>query len=165
MKTEKFQSDLMQLQSNMLNFAFLLTSNRDDAYDLLQDTTLRALDNKEKFAAGSNLKSWVFTIMRNIFINDYRRAAHSAKTVDISTPIYSVELTAGAEAPEESYCASEISEAIDGLSVGFRLPFTMHVAGYRYEEIAERMDLPVGTVKSRIHTARQRLQTRFADYV
>ena len=71
--TKNFEANLMNLQSNLLNFAYMLTSNRDDAYDLLQDTTLKALDNQEKYAEGTNFKGWVFTIMRNLFINNYRR--------------------------------------------------------------------------------------------
>ncbi|MDE6042543.1 MAG: RNA polymerase sigma factor, partial [Muribaculaceae bacterium] len=67
MGTEKFQNDLMNLQGNLLNFAYMLTSNREDAYDLLQDTTLKALDNADKYAENTNFKGWVFTIMRNIF--------------------------------------------------------------------------------------------------
>lgn len=82
MGTEKFQNDLMRLQSNLLNFAYMLTSNRDDAYDLLQDTTLKALDNEAKYAENTNFKGWVFTIMRNIFINNYRRIARSATVID-----------------------------------------------------------------------------------
>ena len=73
MATSAFQTRLMDLQANMLNFAYMLTSNRDDAYDLLQDTTLKALDNEDKYAEGTNFKGWVFTIMRNLFINNYRR--------------------------------------------------------------------------------------------
>lgn len=72
----------MALQANLLNFAFMLTSNRDDAYDLLQDTTLKALDNEAKYVENTNFKGWVFTIMRNIFINNYRRQARSATIID-----------------------------------------------------------------------------------
>ena len=82
MGTSKFQSNLMNLQSNMLNFAYMLTSNRDDAYDLLQDTTLKVLDNESKYAENTNFKGWVFTIMRNIFINNYRRTARAATMID-----------------------------------------------------------------------------------
>ena len=78
MASVKFQENLINLQSNLLNFAYMLTSNRDDAYDLLQDTTIKALDNEEKYAEGTNFKGWVFTIMRNIFINNYRRTVRSA---------------------------------------------------------------------------------------
>ena len=70
MCSKKFESKLMAMQGNLLNFAFILTSNRDDAYDLLQDTTLKALDNEDKYVENVNFKGWVFTIMRNIFINN-----------------------------------------------------------------------------------------------
>ena len=73
MSSKNFKTKLLDLQSNMLNFAYLLTSNRDDAYDLLQDTTLKALDNEDKYVDNTNFKGWVFTIMRNIFINNYRK--------------------------------------------------------------------------------------------
>ncbi len=166
MGPEKFQSNLMSLQSNLFNFAMMLTSNRDDANDLLQDTTLKALDNQEKFAEGTNFKGWVFTIMRNIFINNYRRASRAATVVDTTENLYHLNLSqdSGLEAPEESYTAQEITEAINQFSDDFRIPFSMHIAGYKYNEIAEKMNLPLGTIKSRIFFARKKLQERFADY-
>ena len=81
MSTQNFQSKLIALQSNLLNFAYMLTSNRDDAYDLLQDTTLKALDNEDKYVDNVNFKGWVFTIMRNIFINNYRKVVRSATVI------------------------------------------------------------------------------------
>ena len=75
MASKSFINNLTALQANLLNFAYMLTSNRDDAYDLLQDTMVKALDNEEKYAEGTNFKGWVFTIMRNIFINNYRRVS------------------------------------------------------------------------------------------
>ncbi len=78
MESTTFQTRLMSLQANMLNFAYMLTSNRDDAYDLLQDTMLKVLDNRDKYTENTNFKGWVFTIMRNIFINNYRRVVRSA---------------------------------------------------------------------------------------
>ncbi|MCM1337946.1 MAG: RNA polymerase sigma factor, partial [Candidatus Amulumruptor caecigallinarius] len=69
--TTSVQVELMKIQDNLLNFAYMLTSNRDDAYDLLQDTSLKVLANEDKFAENTNFKGWVFTIMRNIFINNY----------------------------------------------------------------------------------------------
>lgn len=166
MGTEKFQTNLMSLQANLFNFAMMLTSNRDDANDLLQDTTLKALDNQEKFADGTNFKGWVFTIMRNIFINNYRRASRAATVVDTTENLYHLNLSqdSGLEAPEESFTAQEITEAINNFSDEFRIPFSMHVAGYKYNEIAEKMNLPLGTIKSRIFFARKKLQERFADY-
>lgn len=134
MASAKFQSNLMNLQSNLLNFAFMLTSNRDDAYDLLQDTTLKALDNEDKYAENTNFKGWVFTIMRNIFINNYRRTARAATVVDTTDNLYHLNLSqdSGFESPEESYGASEITMAINEFSDEYRIPFSMHVAGYKY---------------------------------
>ena len=144
----------------------MLTSNRDDAYDLLQDTTLKALDNQDKYAENTNFKAWVMTIMRNLFINNYRRSVRNATVVDTTDNLYHLNLSqdSGFESPEDSYGASEITEAISEFSDEYRIPFSMHVAGYKYNEIAEKMNLPLGTVKSRIFFARKKLQERFADY-
>lgn len=166
MASAKFQINLMALQDNLLNFAYMLTSNRDDAYDLLQDTTLKALDNEEKYAENTNFKGWVFTIMRNIFINNYRRNVRSATIVDTTDNLYHLNLSQESrfESPEETYGAAEITDAINEFADEYRIPFSMHVAGYKYNEIAEHMHLPLGTVKSRIFFARKKLQERFADY-
>ncbi len=166
MASAKFQINLMALQANLLNFAYMLTSNRDDAYDLLQDTTLKALDNEEKYAENTNFKGWVFTIMRNIFINNYRRNVRSATIVDTTDNLYHLNLSQESrfESPAETYGAAEITDAINEFADEYRIPFSMHVAGYKYNEIAEHMHLPLGTVKSRIFFARKKLQERFADY-
>ena len=166
MGNAKFQSNLMNLQANLLNFAYMLTSNRDDAYDLLQDTTLKALDNEDKYAKNTNFKGWVFTIMRNIFINNYRRAARAATVVDTTENLYHLNLCqeSGIETPEGAYGVNEISAAIDDIADEYRIPFVMHIQGYKYNEIAEHMNLPLGTVKSRIFFARKKLQSRFADH-
>ena len=166
MGNAKFQSNLMNLQANLLNFAYMLTSNRDDAYDLLQDTTLKALDNEDKYAENTNFKGWVFTIMRNIFINNYRRAGRAATVVDTTENLYHLNLCqeSGIETPEGAYGVNEISAAIDEIADEYRIPFVMHVQGYKYNEIAEHMNLPLGTVKSLIFFARKKLQSRFADY-
>ena len=165
MRTEKFQSNLMKLQGNLLNFAYMLTSNRDDAYDLLQDTTLKALDNEDKYAENTNFKGWVFTIMRNIFINNYRRTQRAATVVDTTENLYHLNLSqdSGLDAPEDTF-HGEITDAINEFSDEYRIPFSMHLAGYKYNEIAEHMALPLGTIKSRIFFARKKLQQRFADY-
>ena len=105
MEATTFQNRLMGLQANLLNFAYMLTSNRDDAYDLLQDTTLKALDNREKYVDNTNFKGWVFTIMRNIFINNYRRIARSATVIDQTEDCYHLNLSqdSGLESPDGSY--------------------------------------------------------------
>ncbi|MCI9608571.1 MAG: RNA polymerase sigma factor [Muribaculaceae bacterium] len=164
--TSTFTDRLMGLQANMLNFAYMLTSNRDDAYDLLQDTMVKALDNSDKYVENTNFKGWVFTIMRNIFINNYRRIARSATVIDQTEDLYHLNLSqdSGIDSPEGSFTAAEITAAIAELPAKYSEPFNMHIAGYKYDEIAEQMNLPLGTIKSRIFFARQQLQTRFADY-
>ena len=166
MASKEFQTKLMSLQANMLNFAYMLTSNRDNAYDLLQDTTLKVLDNEEKYVENTNFKGWVFTIMRNIFINNYRKVARSATVLDTTDDLYHLNISqdSGLETPEGSYGAGEITDAINSFSDDYRIPFSMMLAGYKYAEIAEKMNLPLGTIKSRIFFARKRLQDRFSDY-
>ena len=147
-KSASFTDRLTSLQANMLNFACMLTANRDDAQDLVQDTMLKALDNQDKYVDNTNFKGWVFTIMRNIFINNYLNLSQDS----------------GFETPEGSFGANEITDAINEFADEYRIPFSMHVAGYKYNEIAEKMNLPLGTIKSRIFFARKKLQIRFADY-
>ena len=166
MSSSDFKTKVLGLQPNLLNFAYMLTSNRDDAYDLLQDTTLKVLNNQEKYVENTNFKGWVFTIMRNIFINNYRRVVRSATVIDQTEDCYHLNLSqdSGIESPEGSYAASEITAAIAEFPEKYRVPFSMHVQGYKYNEIADEMGLPIGTIKSRIFFARQELQQRFADY-
>ncbi|MBD5285171.1 MAG: RNA polymerase sigma factor [Bacteroides sp.] len=166
MASSTFQTKLLDLQSNLLNFAYTLTANRDDAYDLLQDTTLKALDNEDKYVDNTNFKGWVFTIMRNIFINNYRKVVRSATVIDQTEDLYHLNLPqdSGFETPDGSIAANEITAAIDSFADEYRIPFSMHVAGYKYNEIAEQMNLPLGTIKSRIFFARQRLQEMLKDY-
>ncbi len=166
MGSSNFQTKLLDLQSNLLNFAYTLTANRDDAYDLLQDTTLKALDNEDKYVDNTNFKGWVFTIMRNIFINNYRKVVRSATVIDQTEDLYHLNRPqdSGFETPDGSIAANEITAAIDSFADEYRIPFSMHVAGYKYNEIAEQMNLPLGTIKSRIFFARQRLQKMLKDY-
>ena len=166
MSSSNIQTKLLDIQSNLLNFAYMLTSNRDDAYDLLQDTTLKVLDNEAKYVDNVNFKGWVFTIMRNIFINNYRRQVRSATVVDTTEDLYHLNISqeSGLTTPEGSFAAKEISVAINSFTEDYKVPFTMYNAGYKYSEIAEKMDLPLGTVKSRIFFARKRLQGMLKDY-
>lgn len=166
MNSLKFQDRLLGLQDNLLNFAYMLTANREEAKDLLQDTTLKALDNEDKYIDNVNFKGWVFTIMRNIFINNYRRVVRNQTIIDQTEDLYHLNLPqdSGFASPEGSFTVKEITTAINSFSEEYRIPSSMHVAGYKYHEIAEKMDLPLGTVKSRIFFARQRLQEMLKDY-
>lgn len=164
--TTTFKKKLLGLQGNLLNFAYQLTTSREEAQDLLQDTTLKALNNESKFVDNVNFKGWVFTIMRNIFINNYRKVVRSATVIDQTEDLYHLNLPqeSGLDTPEGALAAGEISAAINSFSDDYRIPFSMHVAGYKYNEIAEKMNLPLGTVKSRIFFARRRLQEMLKDY-
>lgn len=166
MNSPQFQERLLNLQSNLLNFAYMLTSDREEAHDLLQDTTLKALDNEEKYIDNVNFKGWVFTIMRNIFINNYRRVVRNQTIVDQTEDLYHLNLPqeSGFDTPDGTYTVKEIMKAINSFSDEYRVPFLMHIEGFKYHEIAEAMDLPLGTVKSRIFFARQRLQIILKDY-
>ena len=166
MNSPQFQERILNLQSNLLNFAYMLTSDREEAHDLLQDTTLKALDNEEKYIDNVNFKGWVFTIMRNIFINNYRRVVRNQTIVDHTEDLYHLNLPqeSGFDTPDGTYTVKEIMKAINSFSEEYRVPFSMHIEGFKYHEIAEKMDLPLGTVKSRIFFARQRLQIILKDY-
>jgi len=161
-----FEDKLVDLQNNMMNFALTLTANREEAKDLLQETTLRALDNKEKYYENVNFKGWVFTIMHNIFVNNYRRVVRTQTMIDQTENLYHLNLPqdSGFDTPEGAYTISEINKAITSFTDEYRVPFSMHVSGYKYEEIAQKLGLPIGTVKSRIFFARKRLQEMLKDY-
>ena len=165
MLKKSFKEDVIGMQNNLMNFAFKLTMDKDRASDLVQDTTLKALDSEAKFAENVNFKGWLFTIMRNIFINNYRRTVRESTVLDTSDPIFHVSDTRPApETPDGIYAVSEISELIARIPADFSKPFQMHVAGYKYEEIAEILNLPLGTVKSRIFTTRTQLKALLKDY-
>ena len=164
--TNSFQQKILGLQANLLSFAYQLTTNKEEAHDLLQDTTLKALDNEEKFVDNTNFKGWVFTIMRNIFINNYRQTVKKATVIDQTEDLFHLNISqdSGFETPEGSFEVKEISNALNAFSDEYRVPFNMYVAGYKYNEIAEKMNLPVGTVKSRIFFARKKLREQLKDF-
>lgn len=166
MGSNAFQNKLLSIQSNLLNFAYTLTSNREDAYDLLQDTTLKVLDSEDKYVENVNFKGWAFTIMRNLFINKYRRQSRSVVVIDQSEDLYQLNMSqdSGLDTPEGSINAKEIVEEIRSFPDDLRQPFTMLISGYHYNEIAEHLSLPVGTIKSRIFQARKKLQKRLKDF-
>ena len=163
---ESFQDRIINLQDNLLSFAYQLTTNREQAQDLLQDTTLKALDNEDKYVDNVNFKGWIFTIMRNIFINNYRQSVRKATVIDQTEDLYHLNICqdSGLTTPEDSYAVKEISMALNSFSEYYRIPFNMFVSGYKYNEIAKKLNLPLGTVKSRIFFARKRLREQLKDY-
>ncbi|MCB0430157.1 MAG: RNA polymerase sigma factor [Flavobacteriales bacterium] len=164
MSTLEFQDQLSKMRVSLHRFALSLTADRDDADDLLQDTCLKALSSREKFRENISFKSWLFTIMKNTFINRYRRqgvrhAVMGGMAYTAGTPSPGV----GHESPERGLLSDEISKALASVPEAWRQPFLMHHHGYRYHEIAEHLRIPIGTVKSKIHFARKALQHQLSE--
>ncbi|NDV57720.1 RNA polymerase sigma factor [Bacteroides sp. 519] len=161
-----FRKNLINVQDDLLRFAYKLTSDTEEANDLLQETSLKALDNEDKFTPDTNFKGWVSTIMRNIFINNYRKNAREQTFVDTTDNLYHLNLSqdSGFETTDSAYDLKEMRRIVAALSAEYRQPFSMYVAGFKYREIADKMDLPLGTVKSRIHFTRQKLQSDLRDF-
>ena len=162
----QFQKKLLRLQENMMNLALSLTADKNDAQDLMQDTTLKVLDNQEKFVDNVNFKGWVLTIMRNIFINNYHKIVRTQTVVDQDIDLYNLDIMndSGFDNPDGAYQIQEITSAIESLNEELKVPFSMFVSGYKYNEIAEALDVPLGTVKSRIFFARQELKKKLKDF-
>ncbi len=166
MKSIEFTQHLLGIQNELLHFAFKLTADKEDAYDLLQETSLKALDNEEKFIPDTNFRGWVYTIMRNIFINNYRRTVREQTFTDRTDDMFYLNLSqeSGFDSTEGAYDLKEIHHIVNALPIEYRMPFAMFVSGFKYKEIAEKMKLPLGTVKSRIFFTRQRLQRELKDF-
>jgi len=166
MSTLEFNNHLVGLRQTLMYFALSLTSNSDEADDLLQETMLKALTYRKKFTPNTNFKAWVYTIMKNTFINNYRRSVKSNQIMDrskelhyLNTPQYS-----GFASPESVYAVNDMEQGINTLEDDYRVPFEMHKKGFKYKEIAEELQIPIGTVKSRIFLARQKLMKLLEDY-
>jgi RNA polymerase sigma-70 factor (ECF subfamily) len=155
----EFNHQLTTMEGNLQRFAFSLTANYEDAMDLVQETFLKAISNREKFTDHSNLKSWVYTIMKNSFINNYRKSVRQQTTFDNTKDSYYLNSPGESSSgnPESMLSTAEIHAHIENLEDELRIPFQMYQEGYKYKEIAEEMQLKLGTVKSRIFFGRKRL--------
>ena len=166
MKSLSFRKDLVGVQDELLRFAYKLTTDREEANDLLQETSLKALDNEDKYMPDTNFKGWMYTIMRNIFINNYRKVVRDQTFIDQTDNLYHLNLPqdTGFESTERTYDLKEMHRVVNALPKEYRVPFAMHVSGFKYREIAEKLNLPLGTVKSRIFFTRQKLQEELKDF-
>lgn len=166
MTSAEFDKVLLQNADFLRPFAINLTRDSEAANDLYQETMYKALANHEKYNAGTNIKAWLFTIMRNIFINDYRRKAKQRTIFDNSSNDFLINTNQGAvsNAAEGALRMKEITEAIHQLPEIFKTPFQLYFDGYKYQEIADVLKEPLGTVKSRIHFARKLLKERLSRY-
>jgi RNA polymerase sigma factor (sigma-70 family) len=162
----EFNHQLIDLESKLARFALKLTTNREDAKDLLQETMLKALTYQDQFVQFTNLKAWTYTIMKNTFINNYRRNVRQNTTFDNTKDLYLLNQNKDTRniSPESAYTTNEINKIIDTLENDFRLPFRMHTEGYKYKEIAQKLGLKIGTVKSRIFFTRKKLMDALKDY-
>lgn len=164
MSQQEFSHALVSLKPNLERFAYSLTANPEDANDLIQETYLKALSNRDKFRESSNIKAWTFTIMKNTFINDYRKAVNRHTTNDTSANQHLINRKYEDYGPDSMYSYQEITQKIEALSDDYKLPFELYNSGYKYKEIADKLNLKIGTVKSRIFFTRQKLMESLKEY-
>jgi len=163
MTATEFNYMLTTKQEDLKKFAMTLTGNVPDADDLVQETCLKALSKKDYFLnSPKNLVGWLFTIMKNLFINQYRRAAYTRKVNYDKNPSMSTNFTKTSESsPESDYTMKEIQEKLNNLDDKHQKPLKMFLSGYKYQEIAEDLNINMGTVKSRIFFSRQLLKNQW----
>ncbi|AKP50654.1 RNA polymerase sigma factor [Cyclobacterium amurskyense] len=166
MTTLEFSYSLTKLSTSLKPFALKLTRDMDDANDLLQDTMVKAFTNKDKFTDGTNLKAWLYTIMKNTFITNYQRMIRRGTFVDTTENLHF--LNSGSAVIENGvfgdFTMKDITKAIDKLDEVYKSPFLMHYRGFKYHEIAIKLNIPIGTVKNRIHIARKILKDDLKVY-
>jgi len=169
MSTIEFNTNFNKLTSMLHAFAYNLTKNIDDSKDLFQETAIRALVNKEKFRPGTNFKAWTFTIMKNIFINNYRKKVKANTIMDSTDNNFYI--NSGSVSVKNDAASNivmdELMQMLDEIDENLREPFMLHYEGFKYQEIADTLGLPLGTVKSRIFFARKEMkeliQARYGD--
>lgn len=166
MSKQDFNQMLLQNTEFLKPFAVTLTKDHESAKDLLQETMFRALANHDKYSVGTNIKAWLYTIMRNIFINNYRRKAKQNTIFDNSSNDFLLDYNQSTidNGAESSLRMKEVQAAIHGLPEIFRQPFLLYFEGYKYHEIADSLGEPLGTIKSRIHFARRLLKEQISRY-
>jgi RNA polymerase sigma-70 factor (ECF subfamily) len=157
---------ISSLRSTLKTFTRRFTNDREESSDLVQDTILKALMYKDKFTQDTNLKGWLFTIMRNTFINNYRKNQRARTSHDTTKELYylNVEDTHTFNSPSGIFEYKDIWKNVNELKDELLIPFKMHTSGYKYHEIAEHLDLPIGTVKNRIFHARKEIQKKLTGY-
>lgn len=162
----EFSKQLAMLRPTLRTFTRRFTTDREEGLDLVQDTILKALTYRDKFREDTNLKGWLFTIMRNTYINSYRKNQRARTSHDNTKELYylNVEDTHTFNKPEGSVEFKEVWKNVNGLKDELLIPFKMHTTGYKYHEIAEHLSIPIGTVKNRIFHARKEIQKKLTGY-
>ncbi|MEX2335852.1 MAG: sigma-70 family RNA polymerase sigma factor [Fulvivirga sp.] len=172
-KEKTFEKEFLPHIDPMYNFAYRLTFDEDDAKDLVQDTYLKAYRFIESFEKGTNAKAWLFRILKNSFINDFRKRSKQPSKVDyqeVETFYNSGDVDEAITTDlrietVQDMIGDEISNALNSLDVDFRTVIILcDLEGFKYDEMAKILDIPIGTVRSRLHRARNLLKERLNDY-
>lgn len=166
MEKVEFTQGILAIEQDLRRFAYKLTSDRDSANDLVQDCVLHALDNREKFTYTKNLKGWMYTLMRNIFVNNYRRTVREMNLIDDTYTLGQQNMIEDEDSERfaSTYDIKLLYRVIHSIPDDMKIPFQMFVAGFKYREIAEKLGLPMGTVKSRLFFIRKRLKEELKDF-
>ena len=163
MTTIEFNNTIVNLEEQLKVYAYKLTSNREDALDLFQETVLKAFVNKTKLNH-NNLKAWLYTIMKNLFINAYRKKIKQREWLARETNSNLGRVNVSVETPHSQQNYKDILKELDRLDDYLKTPFKMFLEGFKYKEIAEQSNLPIGTIKSRIFQGRKILAQQLVDY-
>jgi RNA polymerase sigma-70 factor (ECF subfamily) len=159
-----FKTRLVDAQPDLVRFARKLSSDQDEINDLVQETLLKALDNEKKFEVGTNFLGWIYTIMKNIYVNKCRKQIQNQSYINNEGLIQGREIhDAVSDYSEYNYDIQEVYRLLNSLPGEYRVAFMMHMSGFKYKEIATKMNLPLGTVKSHIYLTRQKLLNIFKD--
>ena len=166
MTTTEFTAQITEMQETLRRFTYRFTRNAEESQDLVQDTMLKALTYRDKFREDTNLKGWLFTIMRNTFINHYRKNKLARTSTDSTKELYFLNVADNHtfNRPEKSVEFKEMWENVSEIREELQVPFKMYTSGYKYHEIAEHLDIPIGTVKNRIFHARKEIQKKMIAY-
>lgn len=162
----EFNTKVVQEVNSLNNYALYFTRDEENAHDLVQDTMLKAFSYYNKFKTGTNLQAWLYTILKNTFINYYRRKVKTNAIILKSDTISSSDLYKSSlrNDAEGKFVMDDIEHALSKLSEEYYSPFSMYYEGYKYHEIADYFQIPIGTVKTRIHVARQQLKKKLKSY-
>ena len=163
----EFSYSVSEMTNNLKPHAIKFTQDIEDANDLVQETNLKALRNYKKFKPGTNLKAWLYTIMKNTFISNYHKKKRKNTFIDSTDNLHYLNDSDDHVVEndgETKFALTDINKAIKSLNEAYKTPFMMHFRGYKYHEIADKLRLPIGTVKNRIHVARKELKKGLKDY-
>ncbi len=162
----EFNYSVSKSSKSLRPFAMRLTKDVDEANDLLQDTMLKALMHRDKFTDGTNLKAWLYTIMKNTFITNYQRLVRKKTFIDTSDNLHYINTPSAVTVNQglSTFAMEDINKALNSIDEDHSTPFMMYFRGFKYHEIAEKLNIPIGTVKNRIHLARKELKSQLAMY-